>query len=209
MEVHAPHGSVSTWKDFLLHLATVTVGILIALSLEQATVWYHHKAMVREAETNIQNEIRDNKKSLDAALPKMKQNLDDQEIALRVVQDLLKHKKLERESLTIGFNGPTPSSTSWRAAEAIGALSFMEYPRLKLFAGVYEMQGEYMRLQQHAVDLTINAVTFFREGFEKQGDRDLDEARRQLLASISAGRIQMQVAKQLSEEYGKVPGHRE
>jgi hypothetical protein len=30
-----------------------------------------------------------------------------------------------------------------------------------------------------------------------------------LLASISAGRIQMQVAKQLSEEYGKVLGHRE
>lgn len=201
---------VHSWRDFLLHLATVTIGILIALSLEQATEWYHHKAIVREAKENIVNELRDSKKSLDNALAQMGTNLGNQEKALQVVTDLLAHKVLKEHELTIGFSGPTLSATNWRAAEAIGALSLMDYPTLKKYAGVYETQSEYMRLQARTEDTVIAATTYFHGAdFEKQSARDLDESRRQLLASITAARVQQQVARQLSAEYGKVLGHQE
>jgi len=35
LDVHAPHESVRTWKDFLIHIAAIAVGLLIALGLEQ------------------------------------------------------------------------------------------------------------------------------------------------------------------------------
>lgn len=32
LEVHPPHHSISGWRDFLLHLLTITIGLLIALT---------------------------------------------------------------------------------------------------------------------------------------------------------------------------------
>jgi hypothetical protein len=34
LDVHAPHEPIRGWKDFLLHLFTIMVGLLIALGLE-------------------------------------------------------------------------------------------------------------------------------------------------------------------------------
>jgi hypothetical protein len=41
IDVHAPHGGVHTWKDFWIHLGTITLGLLIAISLEQSVEWVH------------------------------------------------------------------------------------------------------------------------------------------------------------------------
>ena len=31
LDVHAPHANVHTWKDFLIHIAIITIGLLIAI----------------------------------------------------------------------------------------------------------------------------------------------------------------------------------
>jgi hypothetical protein len=41
IDVHAPHGGLHTWKDFWIHLGTITLGLLIAISLEQSVEWVH------------------------------------------------------------------------------------------------------------------------------------------------------------------------
>jgi hypothetical protein len=47
MEVHPPHHTISTWRDFFVHMATICLGLLIALGLEQ-TVEVIHRAHQRE-----------------------------------------------------------------------------------------------------------------------------------------------------------------
>ncbi|GAC1676716.1 MAG: hypothetical protein NVS9B2_27370 [Steroidobacteraceae bacterium] len=42
LEVHAPHETVHTWKDFFIHIATISVGLLIAIGLEQIVEHFHH-----------------------------------------------------------------------------------------------------------------------------------------------------------------------
>jgi len=49
VEIHAPHGSIHSWKDLLIQLGIITAGILIALSLERVREWRHERALVREA----------------------------------------------------------------------------------------------------------------------------------------------------------------
>jgi len=44
IDVHAPHGGLHTWKDFWIHLGTITLGLLIAISLEQSVEWVHQAA---------------------------------------------------------------------------------------------------------------------------------------------------------------------
>ena len=53
LDVHAPHDKMHGFKDFLLHLATITIGLLIALSLEGCVEWRHHRHLVQEAEEGL------------------------------------------------------------------------------------------------------------------------------------------------------------
>ena len=48
LDVHPPHEAAHTWKDFLIHIATICVGLLIAIGLEQ-TVEALHRHHERDA----------------------------------------------------------------------------------------------------------------------------------------------------------------
>jgi hypothetical protein len=43
LEVHAPHESIHTWKSFLIHIATIVIGLFIAVGLEQTVEFFHHR----------------------------------------------------------------------------------------------------------------------------------------------------------------------
>ena len=52
-EVHVPHGSVRGWRDFLVHIGTIAVGLLLALALEQAVLAVHHHLQREEIEQQM------------------------------------------------------------------------------------------------------------------------------------------------------------
>jgi hypothetical protein len=43
LDVHPPHESAHTWKDFFIHIATICVGLLIAIGLEQSVDALHRQ----------------------------------------------------------------------------------------------------------------------------------------------------------------------
>jgi hypothetical protein len=43
LEAHAPHGAVHTWTDFFIHIATIVIGLVIAVGLEQTVEFFHHR----------------------------------------------------------------------------------------------------------------------------------------------------------------------
>jgi hypothetical protein len=42
LDVHPPHHTPDSWRDFFIHIATITVGLLIAVGLEQTVEAIHH-----------------------------------------------------------------------------------------------------------------------------------------------------------------------
>jgi hypothetical protein len=60
VDIHAPHRSISSLKEGLVHLTLITLGVLIALSFEGIASWREHRALVREARANLASEIHDN-----------------------------------------------------------------------------------------------------------------------------------------------------
>jgi hypothetical protein len=48
LDVHAPHEAAHTWADFFIHIATIVVGLLIAIALEQTVEFFHHRQEVAE-----------------------------------------------------------------------------------------------------------------------------------------------------------------
>src|SRR5665213_331052 len=60
IDVHVPHGGLHTWKDFWIHLGTITLGLLIAISLEQSVEWVHHLQQRHQLEADLHAEAEKN-----------------------------------------------------------------------------------------------------------------------------------------------------
>jgi hypothetical protein len=60
VDVHAPYEIVHTWKSFLIHIATIVIGLLIAIGLEQTVESFHHRHQAREARRRLLAEVKAN-----------------------------------------------------------------------------------------------------------------------------------------------------
>jgi hypothetical protein len=56
LDVHPLHAAMHTWKDFFVHLATITIGLLIAVGLEQSVVWVHRAHQRHRLEADLHEE---------------------------------------------------------------------------------------------------------------------------------------------------------
>lgn len=55
IDIHVPQAT-HTWKDFWIHLGTITIGLLLAISLEQGVEWMHHLHQRHELEASLRAE---------------------------------------------------------------------------------------------------------------------------------------------------------
>jgi len=62
LDVHPPHHPTHTWKDFFIHIATIVVGLLIAVGLEQAVEYFHRRHQVHELREALKQEREENRK---------------------------------------------------------------------------------------------------------------------------------------------------
>ncbi len=53
LDVHTPHESTRTWKDFFIHVAIITIGLLIAIGLEQTVELVHHRHLNQQLEQQM------------------------------------------------------------------------------------------------------------------------------------------------------------
>jgi hypothetical protein len=56
LDVHPPHEATHTWKDFFIHIATICVGLLIAIGLEQTVEALHRAHERRDLQTALTRE---------------------------------------------------------------------------------------------------------------------------------------------------------
>jgi hypothetical protein len=162
LDVHAPHEPIYSWRDFFIHLITITIGLGIALSLEGCVEWKHHKNLVHEAQEGLQVEIEANAKELQGTLDKLKQ--DDKELAYDIVilrAIIAKSKVQDKGHLTINFNLPAFDDVSWVTAKSTGALSYMPYDQAHQYSDIYNQQDEvYVATHQAVRDVVVSVAPF-------------------------------------------------
>src|SRR3569832_1035601 len=142
MEIHAPDKPILTLKETIVHLAIVTVGILIALSLEGLVEWQHHRSLIREARANIAAEIQDNRKELQKTMDRfdwMNKHLADG--AETVDAMTASWDPAVAAALFNATGAPTNVMSRWyvadlrdashSTAQSTGALGYMDYSEVK------------------------------------------------------------------------------
>jgi hypothetical protein len=163
LDVHAPHEKIHGIRDFLLHLFTITVGLLIALALEGCVERWHHRELRNEADANLRQEIQDNDQALATirnAVIDEKRNLIN---VVKFLQSRSQDKPFDVQGINLNFTNSTLSDASWRTATGTGVLSFMEYGRVQQFASVYQEQELFSRLEWETLDryLQLNSYAVF------------------------------------------------
>jgi hypothetical protein len=204
MEIHAPHKPIGSAKEFFVHIFTITVGILIALGLEQAAQAYHHHELAENARANVLSELRDNRHSLEAHLKDAGRLKAEHRHTIEVLNLFIARKPIHEASMNLSLSLPTLTSTSWNTAQSTGALAYMDYRDVKRFAGVYDTQQVLLKIQDDLSRATTAAIGMFAEDPGKQTAEDLKEARRLVQHSLSELTIWEQIASQLSKEYTAV-----
>lgn len=63
LDVHLPHPT-HTWKDFFIHIATIVVGLLIAVGLEQTVERIHQHNELRDTREELAHEFEANRTNL-------------------------------------------------------------------------------------------------------------------------------------------------
>ncbi len=62
IEVHPPHEDVHSWRQFFIHIVAITIGLLIAIGLEQTVVYFHHRRQLQEARRELADELESNRR---------------------------------------------------------------------------------------------------------------------------------------------------
>jgi hypothetical protein len=162
LDVHAPHEPIFGWRDFFIHLATITIGLLIALSLEGCVELWHHRSLVHEAEASLQIEIDANARELQGALNDVRREQDLLKKDIGVLKKIIARPKVpNNEEMRVDFRIRTFADVSWKTAESTGALSYMPYERAQEYANIYSAQNEIREAEHQAVRDTVLSIAPF------------------------------------------------
>ena len=162
LDVHVPHPTHS-WKDFFIHIATITVGLLIAVGLEQTVEAIHHHHQREELREAL---LQDNQKAL-------RDDQDVERVALNRVQwltaridDLIVDLHTNAHPhfiplLPIDFRS-LPSDPNWKSAKSSSLAEVLPQEDVKAFSEADDLVNEVTKRFQ------TDEFTYRREAFEQR-----------------------------------------
>jgi hypothetical protein len=138
LDVHPPHTPTHTWRDFLIHIATIVVGLLIAIGLEQSVEAIHHRHQAHHARELIVHEIQLNRQrnmSIISSLQNHRAWLRDD---LAVLDHLRAHQLQPADRLRYLRVSTNFSDSAWTSAHASGAAEYLSYESLNQWQNIYQ-----------------------------------------------------------------------
>ena len=148
LDVHAPEHGIGGVRDFFIHLLTITVGLLIALGLENAAEAMHHRHDRKEAEALIRQEIAANRKVIVDGEAEFKTELDGMTRVLHTLDDMAQGQPGMLEEKDFQFHQAPMQDSAWRTASSTGVLSYMRYEEVQRFSDAYKEQDQLDAMEQ-------------------------------------------------------------
>jgi hypothetical protein len=153
MDIHPPIGRVDSLKEILTHIFIVTVGILIALSLEGVRENWRQHTIANEARENIHAEMVRNRHKIQVD---MESRVKADALLVQILKEMpnlaKKPAELQRRVGQVSFKrfGMALEDSAWNEANYSGALPHMNAEEVRLYAD-YDLNMKYY------LDLTRNS----------------------------------------------------
>ena len=137
LDVHPPHASAHSWRDFFIHIATIVIGLLIAVGLEQTVEAIHRH-----------NERAELRESLHAETDQIIKDTTDTEDRKQIHIAWLDHRIAQlKTAMSTGQPLPPPDAFGyppysfaddpiWRAAKTSGQAALLPANELVAYSEV-------------------------------------------------------------------------
>jgi hypothetical protein len=153
LDVHPPDHKLQGVRDFLMHLLTITAGLLIALALENAAEAIHHRHQRKEAETLIRQELASNRDAVQESNASLQKEMATMAALLNALEARSEGKPATLpKPEDIEFSEGSIPNAAWSTASTTGALSYMEYSEVERFSEAYKEQEQLQRTEEVAAN---------------------------------------------------------
>src|ERR1700733_3735969 len=137
MDIHPPHEPVRSVKDFLYHMLTIVLGILIALSLEGLVEGSGHRHLVQDTKEFLTREVSANQARLKSGLALAPAAENRLRLAIQLAEARQNKSKPSAATLDLSFGLFPLSSTNWNEAQSSGALALMDPAEVQRYERIY------------------------------------------------------------------------
>ena len=140
MEVHPPEHGIHNWRDFFIHIGTITIGLLIAVGLEQTVEITHHRHQRHTAEENLHREFNENR----AILQENERQLAISEKQITTLAQAISGKQRPGQATDPAWpkwNWNNFVSTAWDTARSSNVTTLMPFDQLQHVDGIYVQQS--------------------------------------------------------------------
>jgi hypothetical protein len=144
LEVHPSQSAIHSWRDFFIHIATIVIGLLIAIGLEQSVEYVHHRHQLQEARRELSKEVDDNLRTIELNIESTRKAslaLDADIAMLRAQQP---SNAPVAKKLDYTWQPYDTQDGAWQAAKQSGSLSLMPHDELRRYARVYAVLAAFM-----------------------------------------------------------------
>ena len=142
LDVHPAHHAASTWRDFFIHIATIVVGLLIAVGLEQTVEYFHHRHQVAETREALRVEREININRFAIATAEFRRFAPILQSDLNVLVYIHDHPGAKFTQLPARFNWYTITvpfnDSAWKTAQQSSVLQYMPRDEVQRYSQLYD-----------------------------------------------------------------------
>jgi hypothetical protein len=167
LDVHLPHEPTHTWRDFFIHIATIVIGLLIAVALEQTVELIQHthqRAELHEALRDDTAKTIEDTERVEHFHTVMDKRLSDR---IDQVDDALDTHHPIADPLPLEhLDFDVPDDPAWKAARSSGLLELLSQQDIKAYTEVDDIMGyteaRHVEMNNKAVPLREFTDRFVR-----------------------------------------------
>jgi hypothetical protein len=178
LDVHAPHEGLHTWKGFFIHIATIVIGLFIAVALEQSVEAINRHREVAALREDLRQESR--QILADARQSEAAHLYEIRWLTTRISQTQLAIRERHPIEARAANDMPTyasPDIPIWRSAKAGGRTALLTKGEVNAYAEIEYVQGHLDEME-----VVKNTARYAVKSFNREfaplpnGDPDFSNA---------------------------------
>jgi hypothetical protein len=180
LDVHPPHESIHTWRSFFIHIATIVIGLFIAVGIEQTVEVFHHRHLSEQLEAQMREVFAS--------------DLQSDALALRQLGDLRAYLLQLRTAISARLDGTLvpaappasdprtatfprfPSLAPYDAAKENGSVAYLSTALIRIYNRVAFQKDLAATVRDHWFD-GLAALSAFNERYtDSSGNMEMGSA---------------------------------
>jgi len=169
IDIHPPHHGGITRRDFFIHLFTVILGILIAISLEQTVEYLHHWHLATEATHALGEERKQNEGANDFNIFATQHHERDLQHDLAVLDALRAHRPIPPGPFILRLTTSLYNDEVWQSIRQSGTINYLGSHIAGGLRFRHTVEDGFTELSKRSSDDLAHAASVLRTSSDQPG----------------------------------------